>query len=106
VYQTLLLPFLGRAWEICGLLYILFSTLLFFFLAFPIHESASFTLEWLFVELGLFYMQEGMEKSGWMCRISLLVTKFHIERLAFYPPLLSDDMVDTLKNHIHFNRKN
>jgi hypothetical protein len=48
-----------------GTLYILFSTLL-FFLAFPIHESAPFTLEWLFVELGLFYMQEGMEKRGWV----------------------------------------
>lgn len=36
----------------------------FSFLAFPIHESAPFTLEWLFVELGLFYMQEGMDKRG------------------------------------------
>jgi len=70
---------------ICGLLYILFSTKHFFFVAFPIHESASFTLEWLFVGLGLFYMQEGMKKCGWMWRISLLVTKLRIERVAFSP---------------------
>lgn len=103
-----LITIFGSYVGICGLLYILFSTLLFFLLAFPIHESASFTLEWLFVELGLFYMQEGVEKSGWLWRISLLVTKLHIERVAFYPtPLpLSVDVVDTLKNHIHFNHKN
>jgi hypothetical protein len=66
--------------------YIFYFLPYFFSLALPIHEIASFTLGWLFVELGLFYMQEGMEKSGWMRRIFLLVTKLHIERVAFYQP--------------------
>jgi hypothetical protein len=82
---------------VCYIFY--FLPRLFSFQAFPIHRSASFTLEWLFVGLGLFYMQEGMEKSGWLWRIFLLVTKLHIERVAFYTTtlLLLDDMVDTLK---------
>jgi hypothetical protein len=62
--DTLLLLFtclcVGR-WTV---IYFIFRPAFFFFLAFPIHESAPFTLEWLFVELGLFYMQEGMEIRG------------------------------------------
>jgi hypothetical protein len=94
--------------DLWSVIYFIFYPAFLSFQAFPIHRSASFTLEWLFVGLGLFYMQEGKERSGWLWRIFLLVTKLHIERVAFYTTtlLLLDDMVDTLKNHIHFNHRN
>jgi len=91
-------------WVVCvdlwSVIYFIFHPTLPSFPAFPIHRSASFTLEWLFVGLGLFYMQEGLARSGWLWRIFLLVTKLHIERVAFFYTttlLLLDDMVDTLK---------
>lgn len=94
--------------DLWSVIYFIFHPAFLSFQAFPIHRSASFTLEWLFVGLGLFYMQGGKERSGWLWGIFLLVTKLHIERVAFYTTtlLLLDDMVDTLKNHIHFNHRN